>query len=369
MTTRLLCFVESFWPKVGGMETFMEHFLVGLAGHGYDITIITGRDDPRLPQAEDHRGLAVHRFDLASTAGGGNVEALVGLRRRVTALRRKLRPDIVHVAFPGVAGYFALTSAAADDAPLVLRVHTLWGENTSGRHVVFRRLLRSASWVTAVSRDALSDLRSFAPDVTDRSSLAYSGVDDPGIEPGELRFDPPVVLSAGRLAPEKGFDVLLRACAVLRDEGLDIRVVIAGDGPERARLTDLSRQLRMTDRVEITGWVHPSKIWGLLERATAVAVPSRWDAFPRVAVEGALMARPVVGAAVGGLTESIAHGDTGLLVEPGDADALASALGSVLNDPERARSMGISGRERARDLFTMRSVVGAHDTIYRRLMG
>jgi glycosyltransferase involved in cell wall biosynthesis len=368
VTVRLLCFIESFWPKIGGMETFTAHLLTGLVERGYEVTVMTSRDDARLPEQEEHLGMTIHRFDLVPTVSGGDVDALLTLRREVTALRKTVRPEIVHVAFPGVAGYFALSSASADQAPTVLRVHTLWAAKEGSRHAVFRRLLDSASWVTTVSQAALTDLRSFAPDVTDRSSVLYSGVHDHGMEPQDLSFDTPILLAAGRLAPEKGFDVLLRACEVLRRDGADIRVVIAGDGPERAGLSTLVDELRLSDRVEMIGWVPTSGMWSLLDRATVVAVPSRWDAFPRIAVEAALMARPVVASAVGGLIESVVHGETGLLVDAGDEGALAGAIRSLVRDPDRARSMGAAGRARALDRFTMDAVVEAHDHLYRRLL-
>jgi glycosyltransferase involved in cell wall biosynthesis len=208
-------------------------------------------------------------------------------------------------------------------------------------------------------------LIAFEPHVEERSSVVYSGVDDDGIELGEPDHERPVVLAAGRMAHEKGFDVLLHACALLRDRGLELDVVIAGDGPERQMLTDLIHELELSDHVTMPGWVHPEEMWTFLQQATVIAVPSRWDAFPRSAVEGALMERPIVASAVGGLTESVVHGETGLLVEPENTEALAVALSSLVHDPDRARAMGAAGRTRARDLFSMEAVVTAYDQIYR----
>jgi glycosyltransferase involved in cell wall biosynthesis len=206
-----------------------------------------------------------------------------------------------------------------------------------------------------VSEASLADIRRFDPAVVGRSSVAYSGVDAPPVEPAPLPWDPPTIAVVGRLAPEKGIDVLLRALADL--DG--VRLTVAGDGPERARLDALADELGVADRVTWLGWVRHDELWAVLQQATVVAVPSRQDAFPRIAVEAAHLQRPVVASAVGGLRESVVDHATGLLVPPADPAALARALARVLGDPASARELGAAGRAHAAG-FTLTATVEHH---------
>jgi glycogen(starch) synthase len=98
-------------------------------------------------------------------------------------------------------------------------------------------------------------------------------------------------------------------------------------------------------------------------------MPSRWEeAFGLVALEAALMARPVVATRVGGLPEVVLDGETGLLVQKDDSGALARAVGFLLDHPEQAMSMGNAGRLRAKEVFSLARYVDAYDTLYRRLI-
>ncbi len=159
----------------------------------------------------------------------------------------------------------------------------------------------------------------------------------------------PVALFAGRLVPVKGVDRLLRALA--RAPGTP-RLLVAGDGPERPRLSGLAQDLGLSDRVEFLGWLSPAEIGAALERASVVAIPSIWpEPFGIIGLEAMAQARPVVAFDVGGIGEWLRHGETGLLVPPDDVGALAGALAAVLGEPERARRMGDAGRETVQERF------------------
>jgi glycosyltransferase involved in cell wall biosynthesis len=157
------------------------------------------------------------------------------------------------------------------------------------------------------------------------------------------------------LAPEKGYDVLIRAMTELPGCCL----VLLGEGPERARLTKLARQLGVEDRVELAGWI-PSP-WTDHFRFDVIAVPSSFEGFGLVAVEALLAGIPVVASRVGGLAEIVHDGETGLLVEPGDPSALAHALRELLIDPARRDVMGRRGRDDALQRFTPAAMASAYE--------
>jgi glycosyltransferase involved in cell wall biosynthesis len=158
-------------------------------------------------------------------------------------------------------------------------------------------------------------------------------------------FEGPTLLYAGRLVPQKSLDVALEA--VRRTDGVSL--VVAGDGPERARLESLAHAEGVAARVEFLGWVDdPAPV---LASAACVCVPSRWDNAPLVVGDALLAGRPVVGAAVGGIPELLGPGD-GTLFPADDPAALARALEQVLAEPDdearrRERALLRFGSDRA----------------------
>ena len=161
-----------------------------------------------------------------------------------------------------------------------------------------------------------------------------------GAEPAPLDIPRPRVLAMGRLHPNKAFDVLIRAMRRLPGA----RLVLAGDGPERAALEALARAEGVADRVHLLGWRDDAA--ALLASCDVLAVPSRQEPLGNVVVEGWSAGRAVVAADAAGPRELIQPGEDGLLVPREDAEALATALGTVLGAPPLARRLGEAGRAR-----------------------
>jgi glycogen(starch) synthase len=170
------------------------------------------------------------------------------------------------------------------------------------------------------------------------------------------------------VVPQKGFDRALNAFASLVQRFPGIRLVIAGDGFERPELVQLADRLGLADSVEFTGWVHRDQVPALINRCTLVVMPSRFEPFGIVSLQTAQMARPIVATRVGGLPEVVVDGETGLLVENGDDDALVAAIAFLLENPEIAVSMGQAARRRAREVFSWTNYVDAYESLYRKLM-
>jgi glycosyltransferase involved in cell wall biosynthesis len=156
------------------------------------------------------------------------------------------------------------------------------------------------------------------------------------------------VLFAGRLAPEKGIDLLVEAISLV---GAGARLEVAGEGPERARLEALAAE-RAPGRVRFHGRLDKERLLELVRSATVVAVPSRWhENQPMVVLEAFACGVPVVVTDLGGLPELVTPGRDGEVVAAGDARALAAALGGLLADPERALAMGRAGRAKVEERF------------------
>ena len=180
---------------------------------------------------------------------------------------------------------------------------------------------------------------------------------------------PPTVTYAGRLAREKGVDVLVRAFRLVRERRPDARLLIAGTGPEDPALRALVARLGLSDAVEMPGQLENEALDALLGRSWVHAVPSRWpEPFGLTATEAMMRGIAVVASAIGGLAESLEHEVTGLRVEAGDEAALAEALSRPLADRALAERLGAAGRRRALALFTIEQSVDRFESLYDALL-
>ena len=143
--------------------------------------------------------------------------------------------------------------------------------------------------------------------------------------------------------------------------------MIAGDGPERTKLEQQIEELGLSGQVECVGWVAPDQIPALINSVTAILMPSRFEGLPLVALQAAMMGRPIVGTRVGGIPEVVVHQETGLLVESEDPSALAAAVASLLANPEIAVQMGCAGRRRVQETFSWEKCVGGYEDLYHQL--
>jgi glycosyltransferase involved in cell wall biosynthesis len=243
---------------------------------------------------------------------------------------RRVDADLVHAHWLP-AGWVA----ARTGKPYVLQV---WGTDVElARRVprVARGVLRGARLVIAASTALAEQARSLG---AREVRVIPSGVDLPELEGEEA--EPPEVLYAGRLSPEKGVLELVEAT-----RGLNL--VVAGDGPLRERVPGAR------------GFVAPEELDRLYSRAAVVACPSRREGFGVACLEAMAHARPVVATSVGGLRDLVVDGETGLVVPPRDAPALREALERLLGDRELRRRLGAGGRERARLHFSWHTVTDA----------
>jgi glycosyltransferase involved in cell wall biosynthesis len=163
--------------------------------------------------------------------------------------------------------------------------------------------------------------------------------------------DSPVILCSARLVhPDKGVDHLLTALTELENPW---RCVIAGEGPARAWLEEKARDEGLSERVHFTGWLDAPVLEELRTKVSLVAVPSIWDEpFGLVGLEAMAHSLPVVAFDVGGISEWLEGGETGLLVPRRDAHAFARALDSLQSDPERAARMGAKGQRLLRERYS-----------------
>ena len=157
------------------------------------------------------------------------------------------------------------------------------------------------------------------------------------------------LVCVARLARHKGIDVLLEAMAILRHDEVSVQLLIAGEGPERSALERLSEQRGVGSAITFLGNVDHSRIPELWQTADIAVLPSRTEGLPLAALEAMAHSIPVVATRVGGIPEVIRDGENGLLVESGDASALAQALKRLATNPALSRRLGAAARATVAD--------------------
>jgi glycogen(starch) synthase len=329
--------------------------------------VVAAHSSLEMPDDSEFAGVPVYRFRFVSALAERDLSLLADTTRRLADVLRSFQPDLLHVNYWEPSLFFHRRVAAVAPAPLLVSFRGPPPEPGDRQDTVFGQAMRAATWVTAVSESALQRVRALAPDVTSRSSVIRNGLEMPALAPAPLPWAPPRVACVGRLVPEKGFDLALRALARLTTRFPALRLTLVGDGPERPRLEALARELGLGNAVTFLGWLPPPQVPAVMNGATLVVVPSRWEGLPGVAIQAAQMARPAVATRVGGIPEIVLDGETGLLVEPDDVPALAEAIARVLESPNRAAEMGRAARRHARAAFDWRRYLDAHDALYRRL--
>jgi len=175
---------------------------------------------------------------------------------------------------------------------------------------------------------------------------------------------PPTIGMLGRLSWEKNHEMFLHVARRLLDRGAEARFLIAGDGPERLQIEGLIRGLRLETAVELAGLMPREQFF---RRIDALAVCSRIENLPYAILEAMAWSRPVVATRVGGVPDLVEPDKTGLLVEPGDVEAMGRAIAGLLGDVPRARALGAAGRRRLEERFTLERSVEAHLEMYGQL--
>jgi len=347
----LVCDATGF----GGAEAYLATLVAALSGE-HDFVAIVGE----RTGADAVARLVDAGARIARVPGLGRVPQSAALRR-LTATLRAAGPVLVHAnATDQGDGLSAILAARALRLPLAVTVHLAVGGRSARHEALSGWALRRAGAVIAVSDAVGAHLAGLGVPAV----VVRNGMPVPRAAPGAraaLGVDEDAVLigAIGRLSAQKGWDVLCRAVPALHERCPGAVVAIVGEGPERERLQPLARE-------------HGVRLLGARADAAALlcafdvlAAPSRYEGLPLVPIEALHAGVPVVAADVDGLRDVV--GDAGVLVAPGDADALGAALGRLAADPPQRAALAVRGRARAAALFGVERMARETLTIYERL--
>lgn len=354
----------------GGVEQRRLLLARGLDPETYEQILICTKTVGGLPAQFEAAGVPIHRV--------GVFRGILDPAPYRAALRaiRAFRPHIVHGAvYEGVA--LAAVCGTLARAPVVIGEETgePYGRSWKG-HLLYRALMGLTSHAVAVS-PAIEDYLVGRLRLPRRQvSMIMNGVAPPRpIDPAEtadlrarlgIREGETVIGIVGRLFEwHKRHTDLLRAFRALCDRRDDLRLLIVGDGPDRAMLEALAAELGIAERVIFTGYQPDARAYYTV--MDIFALSSVQEAFGLVLVEAMFAGLPVVATRVGGVPHIVAESETGLLVPPGDQARLAETLSTLIEDPELRRAMGERGHRRAHERFSSGRYVADVERLYQDL--
>jgi glycosyltransferase involved in cell wall biosynthesis len=232
-----------------------------------------------------------------------------------------------------------------------------------------REKFRDAAFTTFCTRWMVEQMKRDYPDIDPEAyGLCRVAVDvRRWVLPAARKPDKTLkILTVSRLVPSKGQDDLLKAIGLLRERGHDVTLRIGGDGPERAKLEKLAKDLNIAERVTFLGSISEEQYFAEMIAADAFVLASHGEPMGVVYMEALSTQTPAVGTAAGGVGEIITSGEDGLLVPPFDPKAVADALEQLIEHPELREKFGKAGREKVLKDFDSRFWAAE---LYRRIFG
>lgn len=358
--------------SVGGTEMNALRTAERLDRDRFRLTVITLRGEGPLAERYAALGIPVVRFPIFNLYGPATIRQAARLARFL----RQERVSVMH-CHDQYSNFFSTLSARMAGVPVIV-ASKRWLHSSMTYRIANGIGFRVATRVLANSESVARSLREDDRLGSGRIVVIPNFVDDVAFQPptdtelarwrSELALDGDVLVVGivASLLPIKDHATLLRAAAQLAPQWPLLRIVIVGQGPELAKLRELATTLGIGEIVRFAG-LRPQvpSLHFLFDVSVLCSVS---EGFPNSLVEAMAAGRPIVATDVGGVRDAVRDGENGLLVPPGDPQALASALATLLASRERRRELGSAGAQRARREFHASVVVGMLEQLYERLL-
>lgn len=368
------------YPTYGGSGAMATELGIKLADRGHEIHFISYAQPFRLDRFRER--IYFHEVEMEHYPLFEHPPYSLALAVAMHGVAIKENLDLLHVhyAIPHATSAWVARQMLAEDQldlPVVTTLHgtdiTLMGIHPSF-HAITRFSILKSSGLTAVS-DFLKDetVRDFGvpgerieviPNFIDPE--VYRRGREPCHRAALAREGQHIVMHVSNFRPVKRVPDVVRTFAGIRERGLDARLVLVGDGPERPGAQELAEELGVQDEVLFLGKY--ANVDELLSCADLFLLPSESESFGLAALEAMACGAPVVATRVGGLPEVVEHGVSGYLFEAGDVEAMAEGGARILGDPDRWKSFSANAVEQAVSRFSADRVVPMYEALYRKVL-
>jgi len=363
---------------VGGLATASAHagVSVGVMLVGGALVLGDGSYGGWKPVSREQQKLAAHEA-LVVNSDGVLFFQVPPAEAEQTGIRlvQKWKPDVVHLH---TAWFWPIAHAIREQTgtPLVYTVHSLdRAEYEIGDFVTHwdtqETVIAAADRVIALSRDERALIAKYCPEARERVRIVGNGIDDSVAARAVVRDrrqnDSPIVLYSGRFVDRKGIRELLRAIPPVLDQCPKVRFVLAGgygtaSDIEREWLHEFLQPYR--DQIHFTGWLTADKVNEWYKRADILVMPSWYEPFGMVILEGMLHGLPIAATSVGGPVDILEHEKNALLFPPRDVEALADAILQLVRKPDLRQRIGLEAAKEVRNNWLWPNIVKRMQCVY-----
>lgn len=384
---RILMVSHGYPPTISGVTLVVQKLARAMVARGHAVTVVTASDEQKPYQIED-QGVQLVRVHSGSNPFWGEGPIPLARQKVLEEIIERVHPDIVHAHEAAFLALQALRAGQGAGIPLVATCHYVprfvaryltW--NDEPLEVVESIVWAYSIWIfdrfdhvvfaTAAHRDSFRQKGLQAP-----TSIISNGVDtvryhppDDRLEDVEARYQLPPrprILFVGRLAQDKEIDILIKAMPHILAEG-KAHLLLVGRGDHRAQLEELVDELRLQHGVRFLGFVPEEDMPALYRAVDLFAIAATTEVQSLPTLQAVATGLPVVAADALALPELVHDGVNGFVVPPGDPEAMAQAISTILRDPERAGQMGQASLRIARPHAEVRTFE-EYESLYRHMI-
>jgi glycogen(starch) synthase len=377
-----------FPPRVvGGIARHCEGLAKALVQQNHEVHLFT-LDFPGSPDYEEMDGVKVYR--ASTELGHPNFLTWVllfnhFLTKRIADVTQSIEFDVMHVhdwlaAFSGISFKHYLKK------PMVLTVHSTEIGRAQGLHSPDSFSINGIEWWATYEADrVIVCSQSMKNEICGHFNLPLDKVDvipnaidvtkyQASVDRGSVRqrygvgYGEKLILCVGRLVPQKGIEYFIRAIPSIAKRYPEAKFIIVGEGWSRDILESEARASGHGGKIQFTGFASDQEVINLMTSADVLVVPSVYEPFGIVALEGMATGVPVVASHVGGLSEVIEHDRTGLLVYPKSPESIAWGIDRILSDPDHAKWLTENAKEKLHKAYSWEAVAMKTVEVYRKVV-
>ena len=368
---RVLFVVDSQFPRLGGAENQALKMACALRERSVEVEFVAPRIRKSDPLTDSVMGFKLVRIDYPHIKWVGSIALMAKLYRYL--IRHANRFDAVHVHITHIMAAAAGYARRRSSLPVITKISGFYefeggvlDQNARYKplNYLVRSGLRKVDFVQTISEQTREKLLTagFTPE---QIKFVPNGIDT-RIPPADMPADGPLTVGyCGRLREVKGVHVLLDAFAIVKSSLPDasIQLAIAGSGDTQQALEEQARRLGIENDIKWLGMVDDTEAF---YRSVHIYVqPSFAEGLPNSVMEAMLARRPVIASEIGGNTDLVKHGDSGLLFKAGDANALALRLTELISNPEAGKALSQAGHDLIVERYGFESVTRQLADLYR----
>ncbi|MFZ7138817.1 MAG: glycosyltransferase family 4 protein [archaeon] len=372
---------------VGGIARHCEGLAKALVKQKHDVHLFT-LDFPGAPNYEEMDGIKVYR--ASTELGHPNFLTWVlmfnhFLSKRMADVTKTVDFDVMHV-HDWLAAFSGISFKHYMKKPTILTMHSTEVGRAQGLHSPDSFSINGIEWWATYEADrVIVCSHSMKDEICNHFNLPREKVDiipnaidaskyDIPVDKGEIRqrygvdWGEKLILCVGRLVPQKGVEYFIRSIPLIAKKYPEAKFIIVGEGWSRDLLEEEARSSGHANKITFTGFASDKQVIELMTSADVLVVPSIYEPFGIVALEGMATGVPVVASQVGGLAEVIDHDKTGVFVYPRSPESLAWGIDKVLSDPDHAKFLTKNAKEKLHKAYSWEAVAMKTVEVYKKVV-